>query len=186
MTCQCDNTNNKPTATMNNTCGVPSTFNPCLSLLTPDAEADLRSLKRTADLSPVIAGVAAGASSAALTVAAKGTFWTFYVQDFIASLPNMDNMNLTIYTTNSAKPLVDVFGGKFARDSSNPCDPCIDRSFCVGPLDTVTVIITNVSGGPFGATDTATLRYRSIYSGEAGFVCGPCKAPTASFNVEVK
>lgn len=174
MSCKCDESSNTPTPL----CGTPSTFNPCLSLLTPQQEQQLRSAVRPTSVNPVIAALAAGASTAAITIAAKSTFWTFSIDDFVSSLSNMDGMQLLIGLDGVTLPNIDVFGGKFARGTSNPCTPCADRAFCVGPLNTVVISVKNITGAAFAATDTATLQYRPIYSGEVGFICGPCGTKT--------
>lgn len=187
--CKCDEPTSTTPTSSSTTCSTPSTYNPCMSLLTPQQEQQLRGAVRPTTINPIIGvvgGLASGASSAAITIPAKSLFWTFCIDDFVATLGSpttMDGLELFVHVGGIAQ--IDLFGGRFARGTSNPCTGCADRCICVGPVDTVTITVKNISGAALAATDTAALQYRPIYSGEKGFICGACgPTPTTSYSVQ--
>lgn len=145
-------------------------------LVGPQTAADIKSAFRGLMSSIAIAGVAAGASAAVVTIASNGLTRAIVFDDLVSSLASLDLVRVQISVGTLLR--LDFFGGRFARTNANPCTPGCGLAVCVGPIESVNIVVTNVSGAAFGATETMTLSSTSVYNGEPGFkaVCGECNS----------
>lgn len=177
MACKCDD-NSDPCATMFGGQGFNLNQKPsCQStLLTPQAEADIRAAKRLNKAIFDLSGLVAGTSATPVVVAANSMFRAFIIQDLVSNLANMDDVEVTIYTYDSEKPQIDVFGGRFSRTNASDCITGCGMGLCGGPLDSITINVTNISGANFPAAKSLTLQYRIAYPGEPDYatMCSDC------------
>jgi hypothetical protein len=198
MNCKCDETSSS-TSTTPATGGCQPTAQTCMpTLLTPQAEQSLRGATRQTTLALAgVGGLAAGASATnAVDFNSQTPLmipWVLVIDDFVAALASNNLDTLEIFVKLNGVTRLDIFGGRFGRNNAS-CVTACGLAVCVGPMDTVTVVVKNISAAALNATDAATLQYHPIFPGEPGFdkVCGAgsaCaqpQAPTASFNaVEV-
>lgn len=149
------------------------------SLVSPATDQAIRSGPRTAHL-PVVgfASLAAGAS-VTLTVASNSIERTLVITDLVSTISSLDGVRVRILVGDATTGReVDSFnGGRFARGNANDCTTACGFGACVGPIETLTLIVTNTTGAAFAATDTMRIDVRSIYRGEDGFSCGDCIQP---------
>jgi hypothetical protein len=145
-----------------------------VSLVSPATEQLLRSANRTVTSPIAIALVAPGASAPALVLPSDGLPRVIMLSDLIASLTSLDEARIVVTVGGQVK--VDIFGGRFARGNANDCTTSCGLGVCAGPIEAVTVTVTNQSGLAWLATATMTLQTRTIYTGEPGYdaVCGAC------------
>lgn len=152
------------------------------ALVSPATEAAIKSGPRTANVSitAALAGLAAGASSS-VTIASNSMERTLVLTDLVVpSITNLDGLRFTLLIgDNVTGREVDSFnGGRFARGNANDCTTACGFGACVGPIETLTIRITNNTGAALVAP-TGSIDVRSIYRGEPGFSCGDCYTPGA-------
>lgn len=172
----------------------PTTRFPCASLVSKATEDTLRGRNRTGNYraSPPLGGLLPGANTglafdAALSPGALDTWsagvapmWrTVQFVDLIGSgLTDLDDLAFDIFV--SGVPRANFNGGIFSRSNANACTPACGITVCAGPLESITVTVTNQTAAALGATATVKLTTRTVYSGEAGFTCseeGSCAPP---------
>lgn len=189
MTCKCDESSTTPFSSQT-TGGCTPTQQTCMpSLLTPQAEQLLRGTERPTTLAlQDIASLGAGLSATTSVAFAGQTQllmpWVFFIDDFVAALASANLDTLEIFIKRNGATVLDIFGGRFGRSNAS-CVTACGLGVCVGPLDTITVVVKNISAAPLNAADTATLQWHPVFSGEDGFnkVCGPnaaCGSSTGS------
>jgi len=147
------------------------------SLVSPATEAAIKSGPRTANVSltAALAGLASGASSF-VTIASNSMERTLVITDLVVpSITNLDGLRFTLLIgDNTTGREVDSFnGGRFDRGNANDCTTACGFGACVGPIETLTIRVTNNTGAALVAP-TGSLDVRSIYRGEPGFSCGDC------------
>jgi len=144
-------------------------------LVGPQTAADIKSAFRGLMSSIAIAGVASGAAAPVVSIASNGLTRAIVFDDLVSSLASLDSVRVQVSVGTLLR--LDFFGGRFARTNANQCAGSCGMAVCVGPIETVNIVVTNVSGAAFAATDTMTLSSTSLYMGEPGFaaVCGQCQ-----------
>lgn len=156
------------------------------SLVNPATEAAIKSGARvfsfvTAPDETGIGSLTAGTSRTFTLVASNGLGRAVALQDLIATLTgagqDLDSLSFVVSVSGIIK--LDFQGGVFSRSNANGCSTSCGLGFCLGPIESATVTITNDSAVTTGATDKLKLRMVSIYPGEPGYaeMCGECITP---------
>jgi len=159
------------------------------SLLSAQAEQELRALVRPVTTSDTPGAIAVGASASFYSESNfVGTTRLIVFDDLVSSLV-LDNFEVFVAVNGITR--LDFFGGRFSRTNmgASGCGLAV----CIGPIETMAITVKNIGSAAFGATDTITMQWHTVYEGEPGFAegcgCGPntSTAGTHAFQVsEVK
>jgi hypothetical protein len=153
-------------------------------LVSPATAAAIKAGPRVSSFNSgtAINGLAAGASTSALTiVASNGLARAFNLTDLVATVTGagqtLDSLHFVVTVSGIVK--LDFFGGRFARSNANGCVSACGLGFCLGPVEAATMVVTNESAVATGAADFFVLQGVSIYPGEQGYeeACGACVRP---------
>jgi hypothetical protein len=147
-------------------------------LVSPQTKAAILGATRTQRISPVVAGLAAGANAADITIASVGFPMTLSVKDIVAA-------DLTL-GTGLGLDAVQVLGlvngverwrfngGVFSRGNANACTTACGYSVCLWPGESLVIRVNNQSTLALLATALMNIDLWRSFAGEAGFDCPPC------------